>query len=48
VRARHLTVYSDEPLPVQIDGDVGPPTPLEVTLEPGCLTVLEGVKKRRR
>jgi hypothetical protein len=32
---------------VQIDGDVGPPAPLDVTLEPACLTVLEGIGKRK-
>ncbi len=46
--AKHLTVQSQAPLPVQIDGDVGPAAPLDVTLEAGCLTVLEGVGRKTR
>ncbi len=47
-RAKRLTVHSPAPLPVQIDGDVGPATPLDVTLEAGCLTVLEGAARKGR
>jgi diacylglycerol kinase family enzyme len=40
LRARHILIESDPPLPVLIDGEVLGTTPVEFTLSPRALEVL--------
>ena len=40
VQGRKLVVESEQPVPVQVDGDPGGTTPLTITVEPGALEVL--------
>jgi diacylglycerol kinase (ATP) len=40
LRAREVTIESDTPIPVQIDGDPCGHTPITATVDPGGLTVL--------
>ncbi len=40
MRFKNLRVESDHPVPYQLDGDPGGVLPLEITVDPGCLTML--------
>lgn len=37
---RHLTIESDRPVPSQVDGDVGPDTPLEISVLPDQIKLI--------
>ena len=37
---RHLTVATEAPVPCQVDGDVGPCTPLEISVDPGQIELI--------
>ena len=39
-RARRFHIETDEPVPSQVDGDVGPPTPLEISVAPERIKLL--------
>jgi len=39
-RFRHATIRTDTPVPSQVDGDVGPSTPLDISVQPGQLKLL--------
>ena len=39
-RFRNLTIESIEPVPSQVDGDVGPATPLEISVSPGRIQLI--------
>ena len=40
MRFKNLKMESDHPVPYQLDGDPGGVLPLEITVDPGCLTML--------
>jgi len=40
MRFEKLTMESDQPVPYQLDGDPGGVLPLEIAVDPGCLTLL--------
>ena len=40
MRFKNLRMESDQPVPYQLDGDPGGVLPLEITVDPGCLTML--------
>lgn len=39
-RVRRVRIETDQPAPCQVDGDLGPNTPLDVSLEPGRIRLL--------
>ena len=40
LRFKKLRMESDQPVPYQLDGDPGGVLPLEITVDPGCLTMM--------
>ena len=39
-RARHIRIETRQPVPSQVDGDVGPSTPLDISVAPGRIRLL--------
>ncbi len=47
-RLRSVRIETDEPTPSQVDGDVGPSTPLDITVAPGRIRLIVPPRPARR
>jgi diacylglycerol kinase family enzyme len=46
LRSRSFRIEAPRPLPVQIDGDVGGETPLDILVRPAAIRVIAPAAKR--